>query len=541
MALIAPSEQVSKILTRAGVQNFLQIYNSIEELKRASDEIIKQTSQINIGDIQAIKAGTEKPVSEFEDFRSEMGKAIETPESKQPSPEKDFQADSAFTSSTPEIQPFEQVTPTAEKRQQPEMPPPSPPQRTPQFTESAFSPAEPQNLFHQSIQPPPPPPTFDQSSFPSIPGFEAPQPQKPLPEFGQPPVMPPPSAQARGPGGEFVSPAAERKPRFRKDIKADRLTDEEQFEEDFDREKKKFPLAVVFIIIIAIIGISSAVYLVINLQKFFPRETKIEQKATEKPSQISVEEVTSVPDKVEAPETPTSTKSIEKKPVVPTKKTVISKPISPPSTKAPAIQNRIIITSSPSDAGVFANGKKLGKTPYTWNNPSIRGNILIAVDKNGYNTSKMNIEFNGGTYKKHFSLMKAASEVKPPPKTTVAEKPPSTTPVKTTAKPTTTKPVATTPKKEAEPVTTTPTATKKPEKPPVAEKPKGAPGTIFISSLPPMADVYMDGKKIGKTNIAELKITAGTHTMKFVKGPKELTKQMTFTAGKNLSQLIRLK
>jgi hypothetical protein len=56
-----------------------------------------------------------------------------------------------------------------------------------------------------------------------------------------------------------------------------------------------------------------------------------------------------------------------------------------------------------------------------------------------------------------------------------------------------------------------------------------------------MADVFMDGKKIGKTNIAELKVTAGTHVMLFVKGKKRLEKKMSFTSGKNPSQLIRLK
>jgi hypothetical protein len=56
-----------------------------------------------------------------------------------------------------------------------------------------------------------------------------------------------------------------------------------------------------------------------------------------------------------------------------------------------------------------------------------------------------------------------------------------------------------------------------------------------------MADVFMDGVKIGKTNIAELKVKVGTHEMKFSKEGKELVKTMTFTEGKNPSQLIRLK
>jgi hypothetical protein len=140
----------------------------------------------------------------------------------------------------------------------------------------------------------------------------------------------------------------------------------------------------------------------------------------------------------------------------------------------------------------------------------------------------MDFEFTGGIVKKHFVLIKKRASVTPKPKPKPEPKPIPTPVVKPTPTP--------------EP-TPTPTVEPEPEKP--VEKPTvtagGAPGTIFISSLPPMADVYMDGKKIGKTNIDKLKIKSGTHTMKFVKGSKEVTKQMTFTAGENPSQLVRLK
>ena len=66
-------------------------------------------------------------------------------------------------------------------------------------------------------------------------------------------------------------------------------------------------------------------------------------------------------------------------------------------------------------------------------------------------------------------------------------------------------------------------------------------GTIFIATLPVMAEVFMDGKKIGIANMADLKITAGTHVMLFVKGTKKLEKKMSFTPGKHPPQLIRLK
>ena len=64
---------------------------------------------------------------------------------------------------------------------------------------------------------------------------------------------------------------------------------------------------------------------------------------------------------------------------------------------------------------------------------------------------------------------------------------------------------------------------------------------MFIASIPPVADVYMDGKLIGKTNITKLNVTAGSHSMRFVKGTQEVSKDMTFKGGDNPSQLVNLK
>ncbi len=68
----------------------------------------------------------------------------------------------------------------------------------------------------------------------------------------------------------------------------------------------------------------------------------------------------------------------------------------------------------------------------------------------------------------------------------------------------------------------------------------GEAASVFIASIPPVADIYLDGKLVGKTNISELKVTAGAHTLRFVKGDKETSRQMTFQPGKNPSQMIRI-
>ncbi|MBN1127989.1 MAG: PEGA domain-containing protein [Chitinispirillaceae bacterium] len=90
--------------------------------------------------------------------------------------------------------------------------------------------------------------------------------------------------------------------------------------------------------------------------------------------------------------------------------------------------------------------------------------------------------------------------------------------------------------KPSQPKATTPPVEATPE-PPAAG---GEAATVFIASIPPVADIYMDGKLIGKTNISELKVTAGTHSLRFVKGDKEITKQQTFQPGKNPSMMVRI-
>lgn len=62
--------------------------------------------------------------------------------------------------------------------------------------------------------------------------------------------------------------------------------------------------------------------------------------------------------------------------------------------------------------------------------------------------------------------------------------------------------------------------------------------TALFVALPD-ADVYMDGKYIGKTN-TELKVVSGIHTMRFVKGDRKFNQQMTFKPGQNPATLISI-
>ena len=64
-------------------------------------------------------------------------------------------------------------------------------------------------------------------------------------------------------------------------------------------------------------------------------------------------------------------------------------------------------------------------------------------------------------------------------------------------------------------------------------------GTIFIATLPPIAEVYVDSNYIGQTNVTKLRGPLGTHLWKFVREDKSLEKEITLKPGENPPLLLR--
>lgn len=548
LALLAPGTHLMQILQRAGIQNFLRIYSNEDDLIKASEEIIEQTTALNIKDVKAHVPEEKEPLSEFEDLRSEIGKAIEpsAPEEKT-APEEIFQADSAFTI------PPQTFTPEVDEVQKSDFVVSEEPKQTPPpyeeiVSEGSQTPQQFQDFTEQPVQTPPPvqpileaPAKFDTPPE-APPVFEAP-PQAP-PKFEAPPEVPPkfeapPEAPPKFEAPPEVPPKFEARPEVPPDekiappmegeIEKGRIIERERFIEEEPEElvKKKSPVGMILVILILILVIGGGAFYLFNpfKQKDTQPVTKAEQPITQEIPQIEVEEEEVIEEKeVEEKKAPvkpvTKVKPRRKRPVKKVTPAPVKKPKPTPKKPVvkPSVPDRLTITSYPTNAKVIIEGREKGNTPYTWNKPTVYGQVKITVKKSGYVSKKLDVRYRGGTVKKHFVLAQAP----------VAPKP----------KPSPTKPTVTTPKPTPpEPVTTTKPTPKPTPKPTTG----GAAGTIFISSLPPMADVYMDGKLIGKTNIDKLKVTAGTHTMKFAKGDKQLTKQMTFKAGENPSQLIRIK
>ena len=64
--------------------------------------------------------------------------------------------------------------------------------------------------------------------------------------------------------------------------------------------------------------------------------------------------------------------------------------------------------------------------------------------------------------------------------------------------------------------------------------------SVFISSVPPVASIFMDGQLVGKTNVGYVKVTSGKHMMQFIKAGLSCTMEMSFIEGVNPAQMVKL-
>jgi cytoskeletal protein RodZ len=536
LSLLGPTKDVRQILERAGLHNFIKIYDNEDELVRSSDEIVKQTTTFSLSDLRRYREQMNQPQSEFEDLRSELGKAFGSDEeAAQSSGSGDGQFD--FGSQ----QPQQAAAP-------PPPPPPPPPQQQPQAPQYG-----------------PPPQQQPQQSYGPPPGGgygPAGAQQQQQPSYGQPAAPQRPS-----PGG-----------------RADR------YDEDLFEEKKHSAMPAVLGILFAILvfaGGGAALYFTGVLEDLVPgllpqarqqqvtQPEQVPQLAVEAEETGSQEESASEQETDEEEEVEEAQKRPAPKQVArstrrqtsrPRRRSRPSRSVSRTPPPAPKVRNKLTVTSEPNGATVTIDGRTMGTTPYTWDNPSVYGTVIVGVDQTGYEQAEKRIDYTGGRKKEHFVLAKAASRPSAPAASTPsrtqsapsqAQSPaprPSTpatssssassaaaqsSPAPSVAAASPAPSSASAPSSQPEPAAPTPAPTASAAPAPSAGG-GGDPATIFIASIPPVADVYMDGKKIGQTNIAELKVSSGSHTMRFVKGAKEVTKQMTFSPGKNPSQMVKI-
>lgn len=570
LSLLGPQPEVLQILKRAGIHNILRIFDNETELLRTSEDIILQTSSFHLGELKNL--AQQEPQSEFDQLRSEIGSAFGgAPSDMQEdplSPPPKTKNISSYTQSQPPAtghvassieQEFDDAFSQFESDdgnmdynaappnqynnpQTGNYIPPPPPTRT------VFNPAATQFQNRQYMPQPPvspvPPP---RPVAPQTPVFESAQ----MPSGHQPTdfsgvrndrFQPPVSTHAAQPlDNEFDEEITGRGRTSKVKVQDDSF--DESDDDFFEEGKKKSPVPMLIIIVVLLALGGAGVYFAYNMLSNKPAvQTPV---TTTPPPAVppaapadTASKVSESEAKEEEKETPEE-KVVEKKPqpkVRETARVSQPKPKAKPrsstsprrsaSTSTPAVSdNKVVITSTPSGAKVTINGDYMGLTPFTWDKP-IFGPLSVVVSKDGYEDDSKVFEFTGGRARENFSLRKAA--IAPPPPVTYSEPEPEPEPPapKYTPPP---------PPPAPEPVAKT-----APAPTPVSSSFSGGEASIFIASIPPVADVFLNGKLVGKTNVSEIKLPAGTHNLKFVKGVKEISKAITVQPGKNPSQMVRL-
>jgi hypothetical protein len=602
LSLLAPQPEALQVLKRAGINNILRIFDTEADLIKTSEDIILQTTSYKVSDLQAL--ANEKPQSEFDQLRSEIGSVFGQdshnmdqgvppqpkmapqqvrPPVQQPPVQKPVDISQSVTEEFEQaFQQFEDVGSDDQSGYS------SYPQGQQQFTQPGQPPRSNTPSFRQPgpaapIQPPqfqgrqyvPPSPAPQTSRFDAIPkapprqGYIPPEPPKATPDYSTSRTetqrfqtvsntsasrpgskmdqVPPPSAPE--PEASFDEFPPSKKPGKVKFDEPDSFDSDDEFDNEF---KKKSPVGLIVTIVLVLLVGGVVAYFGLN-----QLNSKPEKVAVAKPSvpaavpQVPVEtpkpvvtdsSTTATPvaeppkPEVKEPETvaasepaePKSTPRSYPKPKprprpTPAAAPSYSTPRETPAPRTSTANNKVVITSIPSGASLEINGDIVGTTPYTWTKP-VFGLVNVTARKSGYQENSISFEYTGGSSSESITLDKEYSPPPPPP--------PVVTSTPRSYEPEETSPPPSSVIDEPEPVLP----------PPPVSQPVVSSGdaSIFIASIPPVADVYLNGKLIGKTNVSELKMPSGTHVLKFVKGPKEVTKEITVQTGKNPSQMVRL-
>jgi len=586
LSLLAPQPEALQVLKRAGINNILRIFDTEADLIKTSEDIILQTTSYKVSDLQAL--ANERPQSEFDQLRSEIGSVFGSQDSSgmaqdmppkgpsqgmrppvQPpvqksvdvSPSVSDEFDQAFQQfegfGDDEMQGFSQ-----QQSQQQYIPPVQQPRNAPSFRQPPAQ--QPQFQGRQYVPPSPAPQTSRFDAVPKTPprtGYIPPEPPKAVPpDFGTSRTetqryqtvsgtsanaglkmdqMPP--SQIRVDDDTFDDFSIAKKG---KKVRFD--DDSLDSDDDFDSEtKKKAPVGLIAAIFVILIVGGLIAYFALNQINSKPKKSVASKPATATPALTAPQVPVDTTPKVSDTTGSASAAVVSEPPAPEVKKPdniAIAKSAEPPkpvtkprprprtpaprvSTPKPAATNKVVITSVPSGASLEINGEVVGTTPYTWTKP-VFGLVNVTARKSGYQENTISFDYTGGSTRESITLEK---EYTPPPPPPVASTPRSYEPVQTPPPPP--PPPPATP--EPEPVLPPP-----PVSQPVASS--GGDASIFIASIPPVADVFLNGKLIGKTNVSELKLPSGTHMLKFVKGSKETTKEVTVQTGKNPSQMVRL-
>ncbi|MFP4681771.1 MAG: PEGA domain-containing protein, partial [Chitinispirillaceae bacterium] len=430
LTLLAPQPEVVAILQKAGIQNIMRVFDSEADLMRTSDEIMSMSSGYKVTDLQNASEALDKPESEFDSLRSEIGSVFggdsqpSAPQQPPRQPSAPQQPQQSF-----DIYPMDEGKsgnqPPPPSQQQPPVPPKAPAYPPPvQDMDSGSVPPLPPKA---PVQPIPEP---NKSDFP---GEKEPYIPSETRKFAQAPVQPSMPVDFDDLEGK---PAASRE--TRDDF------DTDSFDEEFEGKKKGFPvLALIAILVVA--GLGAGGYFL-----YFAKSADTDKTVTATPekskpaptvdktsdsaSKADEEQKESEEQKVESskpkrvakakpkPKASSSSKSKPAPKPAPRVKKAAPKPApaKKAASKKPSGKRQVVIKSTPSGADIVIDGSKMGTTPYTWTSP-FYGQMKIVVSKPGYAKESKEIEYTGGTRDVAFNLKSApakkqAAASKPEPK-----------------------------------------------------------------------------------------------------------------------------
>jgi hypothetical protein len=584
LSLLSPRDKVRALLDEAGIPNFIRVYNDRDHLKQSSEEIVRHTTSINVAALRGQQQ--EQETSEYEPEKP--AQPPQTPEPQQPQESEDkFEPKPVGPQKeAAETQPGE----TTEKKKRTE----ETPETGEASPEASTERAQPDAAQVEKQEPDAFVIESGDASGPT------PSPEKKEPASGgQEPTeaassAPTPSSE---PEEKEQVPSPEQKRRAAFDTSSTGRTPSmgtpsrrEEFIIKEDRKGAGAPLVKTLVILLLILGVGAGVVYVFRtpvltmVSTNFPavRDALPGLFATIEPAAQTPEEpeavadsaaldsIAAADDTTSAAMTDTKTTPQAQKPEASPRARSARQRSTPQTQKSPSQQRStsrarsarepqpspspqpssqgtpaksIAIYSQPDNATVTIDGVERGTTPFTWNDPNVYGQIKVTVSKDGYQEKSEYIEYLGKRVSHTFTLDAASQtqttrtdEPSRSPQTTQASSTPQQTPA------TASQDAAAPPQRQqSEPEATEPEPAQESdagEQRAPAQATGGKPATVFISSIPPGAEVYMDGEYVGKTNEDELDVTSGTHTMKFTKGRKTHTEQMTFQPGKNSARHV---
>ncbi len=334
-----------------------------------------------------------------------------------------------------------------------------------------------------------------------------------------------------------------------------------------ERKKNLTPLLFTLVVLVALLA--GGIFLFLSSLHSDPAVPAVSSE-----SDVGIEETTV--ETVE-PSTGKPTEAVAEAPVKKEKKK--SKPVTESKKAAESASNDVItFTSTPSKVDVIVNGDYIGTTPYTWKKPKIYGDVEVVFRKTNYDDKVQRIEYTGGKKKLSATLtkMKSQSESAKASPENVQPKATDNSAAEKAAAARLASEKAAAEKSAAERLASEKAAADKSaadriasekaaaeraiadrlaaekaasekaaaklasEKAAATQEASSAAATIFFNSLPPMADIYEDGKLVGKTNVKPVTTKSGAHTYEFKKDGLSAKYSATLHDGKNTAPMIRL-